>query len=310
MRRGFADPQSEGAPKDWKDKKHHKDHDWDDHWDDYWDDWDDHLAHGLVHGLFYPFLGFPYYWHHFHFHHHPFFHDHYWYHFWFGYYPVYHAYAYPTYVEYVPYAYPSTQYVVYRPVYIEPDVAPLPPDAEPSIPPELANQLHELQGNGDAVTWLERGGRSFKAGDYAGAADAFRRTMMLEPNNAVPKFALAHALLALGQYRDASFMIRRGLQILPQWPTVGTALHELYGHPDELAEHTIALRAYLEAHPTDGDARFLLGYVSFFSGDLDGAEEAFVNVQANNPEDDASRLFTIRIAEVRAELENSTSDEK
>lgn len=288
------------------------DKDWDDYWEDYWDEyWDeyfdnyeDFVEDNWWWGFFTPFWHYPYYHHHFFGISYPYYHSHWWFHFHFGYYPIYHHRVYPYYVSYQPVYVPTySTAVVYQPVYVEPATV----DAGPAtsvneVPPYLAEQLNQLSGNESAITWLESGARDFKAGHFETAADAFRRAMLLEQDNAVPKLALAHALFALGDYTNAAFMIRRGMQILPQWPTVGTSLHELYGNPDDLAEHTIALRVHLDAHPDDGDARFLLGYVSYFSGDLDGAEAAFQSVIAANPGNAETQAFLNRIAEIRATL--------
>lgn len=309
--------------------------DFDDAFDDAFDDFDDffddledhwHNHYGNLFGYYNPwFWGwnagwgnlFPYGFNRlFHFHH-PFFYRYSWYHHWYGYYPIYDHYFYPQYVTYTPQtivvapnvvsAAPN-EVVVYYPAYAEPTTANQQPAATPHIPPELAHQLQTLGNNDNAVELLEQGARLFKAGDYTAAADALRRSMLAEPGNAVPKFALAHALFALGDYDYAAFLIRRGMAILPEWPRVGTSLHELYGEPKDLEEHLIGLNVYVNSHPTAVEARFLLGYVSYFAANLDGAEAAF---------DEAARLrngqvevaaFQARIAEIRAQLEQTAPD--
>ncbi|MBI4879916.1 MAG: tetratricopeptide repeat protein [Planctomycetes bacterium] len=266
-------------------------------------DWEDYLAWGLVGGVFDCFWHYPYYHHHYLFHgHHHYFHDYFWWHFWFGYYPIWNHYAYPAYVSYQPVAVPSySETVVYYPTYAEPAAAPE-PAAEPEIPARLGEELRELGEDENAVACLEQGAAKFKSGDYRGAADLFRRAMLAEAHNAIPKFALAHALFALGEYQYAAFFIRRGMEVMPEWPAAGASLHELYGRPDDLAEHTIALRVFTDANPTDADARFLLGYVSFFSGDLDGAESAFLKLAEANPDSAQAQEFLKRIAEIRTLL--------
>jgi len=308
IRDALSRPPAEHAPETLGDKHYddYDDHDWDDHWDDYWDDHHHHGHHGhdWWWHAFTPFHFFPYYHHHFFGFNYPYYNSHWGYHFNFGYYPMYHYDVYPYYVNYQPVYVPSySNAVVYQPVYIEPssiDAGPVTTVNE--VPPYLADELTSLASNESAMTWLESGAREFKSRSYPAAADAFRRAMLLEAGNAVPKFALAHALFALGDYTNAAFMIRRAMQILPEWPSVGTSLHELYGNEGDLAEHTIALRVFLDASPADGDARFLLAYVSYFSGDLDAAEAAFATVAASNPASVETQQFVARIAEIRATL--------
>lgn len=332
VREALSRPPAEQAPvtpanldpkwgdKDWDD---FDDTDWDEFWEEYWeeffDEFDDFVEDHWWWGFFTPFWHYPYYWHHFlgiHFFD-AFFFDHFWFHFHFGYFPIYHPIVYPYYVHYEPDVIVvddgpdvivvddggSTE-VVYEPAYTEPDEAlrieiDAPNGADIQIAPGLTRELDALQQNEAAVTWLEEGARHFKAGRYAEAADAFRQAMLLEPENAVPKFALAHALFALGDYGNAAFLIRRGMKILPDWPREGSSLHELYGKPGDLKEHVLALRVYLDLHPDDLDARFLLGYVAFFTGDLDGAEAAFSAVLAANPASVEAQAFLERIAEIR-----------
>lgn len=315
LRDGLQRTRPESAPETLgKDHKNHNDYDnwddndWDDYWDDYWDNYFDNYEDFVEDNWWWGFFGgfghYGYYGYHSWCGGWPYWNSHWWYGFNFGYYPIYSTVVYPYYVSYQPVYVPTyTTAVVYQPIYVEPaTVAAAPSATVEQIPPYLADELNKLAGNESAVTWLETGARSFKAGQFSSSADAFRRAMLLEPNNAVPKLALAHTLFALGDYTNAAFMIRRGMQLLPQWPSVGTALHELYGNPDDLAEHTIALRIFLDSRPEDGDARFLLGYVSFFSGDLDGADAAFQTVAAANPGHVETQAFLARIAEIRASL--------
>jgi len=193
------------------------------------------------------FCAYPYHGYWYNCYPSPYFRSNFWYHYGFGYYPAYYQYCYP-YISYVA----SPAYVevpIYVPVY--PDTAPAVPAAATEIPPDLANELRNLEGNASAVAWLESGANSFKTGDYTAAVDAFRKAMLAEPNNAVPKFAMAHALFALGEYEYAVFLIRRGMQILPGWPLVGTSLHELYGTTESLAEQIIALRVFADTNPEE-----------------------------------------------------------
>ena len=242
-----------------------------------------------------------------------------WYSSWFGYHPAWSPYWWcewwPTYTLYPSYVYTVPTYVpvyeestvIYYPVDEAPaDVAPIagPADVPVDLPattidPDFARELDAISSNPDAVSLLEEGARLFNEGRYADAADAFRRAMLAEKNNAVPKFAMAHALFALGEYSYAAFLIRRGMEILPSWPSVGADLRDLYGDPDDLAEQSIALRIYQESNKDDADALLLAGYVAFFSGDLDVAEQDFTALAALSPGNRVADAFLARAAEIR-----------
>jgi len=178
-----------------------------------------------------------------------------------------------------------------------------------SVDVAFSRELDALAANENAVLFFDEGSAAFRAGDYVAAADAFRRTMLLEPDNAVPRFALANALFALGEYEYATFLVRRGMEMLPEWPEVGPDLRDLYGDLDRLAEQTLALELY--ANTQGGrDALLLLGYVRFFTGDLDGARTTFEAAAAvpwrdsGQPVDPAASLFLQRIDVVMALLAN------
>ena len=280
-------------------------HDWDDHWHD-WNGYygfHNHFGGGWWWNHHHFHFGhlFPYHHHGFFLHRHPFFHYFPWYHYWFGYYPIYRHYYTPAFVSYSPVFVPTAAQTVYVPVYAETAAAPA---ATPDLNPALARELYALGNNRDAIVDLETGARLFKEGNYAAAADAFRTAEASEPMNAVPKFALAHALFALGDYEGAAFLVKRGMELLPEWPSVGTSLHELYGDPSHLQEHIIGLSTYSATNPAAVDARFLLGYVRYFTGDLDGAESAFRAVEAATPYRADVTSFLSRIAEIRLELLN------
>lgn len=300
---GSDHPGDDGHGHDGDDHDDHHDDGHHDH-DDF--DFEDHLLHGFLYGHFGHFGHYPYYSHHSLFYgSHHYFSDYPWYYYWFGYYPIYHSYAYPNYVHYQPVVDPERgDEVIYIPVYADAETTPLPAE-EPYIAPELAQELEQLQSEQAAVESLKTGAASFKNGDYDAAAEAFRQALLGAPRNAVPKFAMAHALFAKGDYAFATFLLRRGMELLPEWPSVGAALHELYGNPDDLLEQTIALRTYLDQQESDTDARFLLAYVLFFSGNLDGAEQQFQRVADLAPDHIQTQAFLTRIAEIRAELEQS-----
>ena len=263
------------------------------------------------------YLGFHYYPTHYN-----------WYSNWFGFHPAYSSYwwcewwpyysYYPSYVSYYP-TYvgvpaESSSTIIYYPYYDAPGAetsyedgyypAPTGGDIpQDQVSPEFAAELDSLATNTNAIALMEEGARLFQEGDYPGAAEAFRMAVLAEKTNAVPKFAMAHALFALGEYEYAAFMIRRGMEILPSWPSVGADMRDLYGNPDDLMEQMIALQIYREAHPESADAAMLLGYMSFFSGDLDEAETQFSGVMALEENNTVGSSFLLRIGEIRTMLE-------
>ena len=171
-----------------------------------------------------------------------------------------------------------------------------------ALDPYLSGELEALAGSEDAVAFIEEGAQLFYEGRYAESVDAFRRAMLAEPGNAIPKFAMAHSLFAVGEYGYAAFLIRRGVDIIPTWPSAGPDLREQYGDPDDLIEQMIALEVTGAATPSDPEIRLLSGYVAFFTGDLDTAESEFDALAELAPGDLVATAFRTRIAEIRVLL--------
>lgn len=256
----------------------------------------------------------------------------------FGFHPVYSSYwwcewwpsyvVYPRYVSYVPTYYPvydtGTDVVNYYNYYDGPpegsDGGSAPPPAEgaPStegavtptgdipkeqVDPDFEKELQQFSQNESAMSQLQTGVTAFRNRDYLGASDAFRKAMLAERNNSLAKFAMANAQFALGEYGYASFLIRRAMELRPNWPWIGSDLRDMYSEPDDLEEQRLALDSFITTHPDDVDAKMLQGYVAFFSGDIEAAESAFDAVLEKQPVDSIATAFKKRIGEVKELLE-------
>jgi hypothetical protein len=268
-----------------------------------------------------------------------------WYCDWFGFHPCYSSwwwcewwpsyYVYPHYVTYVPTYYPvydnGGSVVNYYNYYDTPSGDAGPPSAPanggattgsngaPTVTGEIpkdevdsdfAAELEQLSKNDGAMNQLKAGSEAFKNRDYLGASDAFRKAMLAERNNSVAKFAMAHAQFALGEYGYAAFLIRRAMELRPNWPAIGSDLRDLYSEQADLEEQTLALDSFLKSHPDDLDAWMLSGYVAFFSGDLEKADDAFSGVLAKDANDSVASAFEKRIDEIKKLLEKDGEENK
>src|SRR5262249_60336911 len=101
-----------------------------------------------------------------------------------------------------------------------PKPPPPPPRVEPPRDPLAESARHVAVGK-----------EAFAAGEYGRAAFRFRKAAETAPDQPMPQFLLAQALLALGKYRDAVNSIQAGLALDPTWPALGPRLALLYA-PD------------------------------------------------------------------------------
>ncbi|MFH2001471.1 MAG: tetratricopeptide repeat protein [Planctomycetota bacterium] len=172
----------------------------------------------------------------------------------------------------------------------------------PSIYIPLALAANEP--NPEAIEHLDRGAEYFRAGRYIEAMHRFRMATVAAPEFAVCRFAYAHALFALGNYDYAAFEIRKGLEMMPEWIVAGGDLKKMYDDPDDFTDQLKALNSCLELWSGDENALLVIGYVAFFSGDLYGAEQAFLELSQSSFLENATagNLFLDAIDEIKAKL--------
>ena len=157
----------------------------------------------------------------------------------------------------------------------KPREQPTPPAPKPPPPPPphvepLQDPIAESARN------VALGKQAFASGEYGRAAFRFRKAAESAPDQALPQFLLAQALLALGKYRDAAGAIHAGLALDPTWPALGPRLRALYGpNNDEFAGHFQQLSAARAARPDDPVLLFLQAYLLWFDGRQDDARPLF-----------------------------------
>ncbi len=202
--------------------------------------------------------------------------------FWYYYYPGYSScyFPYRSYYRpscyYLPAYYPSYSEVRYVHEYVDDSsYYPVLPSSTP-IDPDL--EFREL---------IELGWDLFRAADYAGAAESFRRATVQRPDDALVKLAFAQALFAIGNYPDAAFVLRRALELDPDWPLSPPAILERYGDPADHAEQMLAVRTFLDYMPDDPSSTLVLATQDFLIGDVEKGRDLLEKLKEMDPEDHA-----------------------
>jgi hypothetical protein len=123
---------------------------------------------------------------------------------------------------------------------------------------------------------VRAGQQAFAALEYGRAAQRFRQAIRLSPDEYLPYFLLAQALLAQGTFHDAFDAIRDGMRRRPDWPADRFRPVELYGpHVDEYSALVRSTEKALARHPLDPELLFLRGYVLWFDGRKEEARPFF-----------------------------------
>jgi tetratricopeptide (TPR) repeat protein len=112
--------------------------------------------------------------------------------------------------------------------------------------------------------------------EFGRAAQRFRQATRLRPEEHLPYFLLAQALLSQGNFHDAFDAISAGMRRRPDWPTSGFRPLDLYGrHVDEYLALVRSTEKALARHPLDPELLFLRGYVLWFDGRKEEARPYF-----------------------------------
>ncbi len=119
---------------------------------------------------------------------------------------------------------------------------------------------------------LQAGLEHLRAGDYRAAAAAFK--LAAESNQGDPAAAIyaAHALFAIGRYRDAAGYLRHAFDMQPKIALLDYDLREDYGVKEDFQTHLAALEQALRDDPRNTDRLLVLAYVYSFSGQRDRAD--------------------------------------
>jgi tetratricopeptide (TPR) repeat protein len=104
----------------------------------------------------------------------------------------------------------------------------------------------------------------------------------------MPQDAMVHqfrglVLFALGKYDDAAATLHPVLAITPGWDW--TTMSSLYPETDVYSKQLRALETFVNEHPKDSAARFVLAYHYLVCGHKDQASEQLARIQQAVPND-------------------------
>jgi hypothetical protein len=155
--------------------------------------------------------------------------------------------------------------------------------------PEAADAMTKVEpvaaaGSPATEQFLRDGSDFFRKGEYYEAAVQFRLAALSAPAHTGSLFALSQALMAMGEDAYAAKVLRKAVEMDPMLLKETGDLVGVYRDVDEFTRVRQALEARAAAAPVDGDARFLLGALRYFTGDPRAKESFFLLAEAV-PED-------------------------
>jgi len=182
--------------------------------------------------------------------------------------------------------------------YTEPaqQVATPTPDVRDIVSPEAAQERPS--------SWVELGGTAFTAGEYDEARRLYMRAVLADDEDGYAQLFYGLASFAGGEYGAAATAFRRALEAAPELIDDPIDLRSFYADESTLTGQLAALGEVLAGQPGDREARFLLGYLHFATGNPEEALGVLQPVASSGPVDTLAVLVrdaATRVLSVREE---------
>lgn len=139
---------------------------------------------------------------------------------------------------------------------------------------------------------LEMGDRSFRSGNYRRADERYQQALRSQGESPDPHIRLAQISVVRGDYSRASAHLREAVASAPApgWLLVPHDIQAMFGEPGDFARQVAHLESYLQAHPQDRNAWFVLGAEQHLSGRHQQAYDTFLRL-TDRPADPALAAF-------------------
>ncbi len=153
-----------------------------------------------------------------------------------------------------------------------------------------AEPYHVLDDSTRSV--IQEGTTAFTAGDYPTAQRLFLEAVMADERDGYAKLLHALASFARGDYELAGLTTRRALHTSEVLIYQPPDLRTLYADVEMFQAHLDALRVYVRHHRSEGNAKFLLGYVHYATANPEDAARLFGELSSTDENDDlAKRMY-------------------
>jgi tetratricopeptide (TPR) repeat protein len=160
---------------------------------------------------------------------------------------------------------------------------------EPSIPDPVVDALGPLMTG--ARTQLYRAIKAAQNKQYPVAAQAFRRSLQLDPSNVAARVRLARVLHLLEDDPGTLGQLREALRHEPSNKEALFYMGRWYEEHGDDAEAMRRFRAALAVDPSYADAHYQLGNALMRSGDYEAAAAQYARVVALQPQRLPARLL-------------------
>ena len=164
--------------------------------------------------------------------------------------------------------------------------APAPPEPPPAalVPVEVPTDTQAPVETETVRRMGMEGIEAFQRGNYAGAKEAYRRVLKVDPENLPALVNLGVTEYRLGQYDEAERLLKSSLRLKPDNATAWLNLGILYLDRDENMQALAAIAQAVVHAPSDPVARNYLGVAAGRNGWFDAAESELRRAVELRPE--------------------------
>lgn len=140
---------------------------------------------------------------------------------------------------------------------------------------------------------VEIGDRSFRGGNYRRSEERYLLAAKVDRESPTPHIHLAQVAVVRGDYNVAAGHLRNAVATTrgAGWLLEARDIQAMYAEPGDFRRQIAHLESFLQTHPGDRNAWFVLGAEHFFSGHPRAASDAFLRL-ADRPADEALAAFT------------------
>lgn len=138
---------------------------------------------------------------------------------------------------------------------------------------------------------FDRGLAAFRSGQYRTAVKYFKLSSELNQGDPAAMIYSAHALFAIGRYREGTAFLRKAFALEPRIAMLTYDMRDDYVDQPEFDRQVRALYNAITASPYDMDRLVMLGYVYNYSGEVDLAFKVLSRARAIDPQDKLVQLL-------------------
>jgi tetratricopeptide (TPR) repeat protein len=136
----------------------------------------------------------------------------------------------------------------------------------------------------DAEDWFQAGLVSNSSGNYQAAAEAFSRSIAIEPENPLTWLNLGTAQALVGDYGAAVDALQKSVHLDPKLAIGFANLGEVYFRTERFLEALKAYTALLALQPGDSNAHYKCGLAYLILKDAGKAQAEYLSLKILDPD--------------------------